>query len=140
MTVSPKLLELLRCPYCVSGETRKAGDDPGRLTLMNDTWLICQEPDCERKYPVKEDIPVMLIDEGDKWAATPVEELQDPGPLVEPDYQKQVSPATSAAGPSATGSSIAGHYNKKQVALLLLSLLSAIVLISGVVWWVRQDR
>ncbi len=84
MAVAQDLLEILRCPYCVSGDTRKAGDDPGRLELVkDDVWLVCQEPDCERKYPIKEDIPVMLIDEGDKWANTSVENLPDPGKLVE---------------------------------------------------------
>ena len=36
MTVSQDLLEILRCPYCVSGDTRKPGDDPGRLELVRD--------------------------------------------------------------------------------------------------------
>ncbi len=84
MAVAPDLLEILRCPYCVSGDTRKAGDDPGRLELVQDgTWLICLEADCDRKYPIKEDIPVMLIDEGDKWANVAVEALPPPGKLVE---------------------------------------------------------
>ena len=83
MAVSQDLLEILRCPYCVSGETRKPGDDPGRLELVQDgRWLICLEPGCGRKYPIREDIPVMLIEEGDKWINTPVEDLPDPGPLV----------------------------------------------------------
>jgi hypothetical protein len=83
MAVSQDLLEILRCPYCVSGETRKPGDDPGRLELVQDGhWLICLESDCGRKYPIREDIPVMLIEEGDKWVNTPVEELPEPGPLV----------------------------------------------------------
>jgi uncharacterized protein YbaR (Trm112 family) len=83
MAVSPELLKILRCPYCVSGETRKPGDDPGRLELVRDgQWLVCQEADCGRKYPIREDIPVMLIEEGDKWLDTPVEELPEPGPLV----------------------------------------------------------
>ena len=51
MAVSQELLEILRCPYCVSGETRKPGDDPGLLELVRDgQWLVCQEPDCGRKY------------------------------------------------------------------------------------------
>lgn len=84
MVVSTELLEILRCPYCVSGETRKPGDDPGRLELVHDgKWLVCTEPDCGRKYPIKEDIPVMLIEEGDKWRDTPVDQLPDPGKLVE---------------------------------------------------------
>jgi uncharacterized protein YbaR (Trm112 family) len=83
MAVSQDLLEILRCPYCVSGDTRKAGPDPGRLELVHDgKWLVCQEADCGRKYPIREDIPVMLIEEGDKWINTPVENLPEPGPLV----------------------------------------------------------
>ena len=41
--VSQDLLEILRCPYCVSGETRRPGDDPGRLQLINNVWLVCTE-------------------------------------------------------------------------------------------------
>ncbi len=82
MAVAQDLLEILRCPYCVSGETRKAGEDPGQLKLINNMWLVCQEVDCDRKYPVKEEIPVMLIDEGDKWANIAVTDLPNPGKLV----------------------------------------------------------
>ena len=76
--VSPDLLEILRCPACVSGPTRRQGADPGRLQLVKDTWLVCQEEGCGRKYPIKDDIPVMLIEEGDKYRNTPVEELGQP--------------------------------------------------------------
>jgi uncharacterized protein YbaR (Trm112 family) len=83
MSLSQDLLEILRCPYCVSGDTRKAGPDPGRLELVRDGgWLVCLEPDCGRKYPIREGIPVMLIEEGDKWISTLAEGLPDPGPLV----------------------------------------------------------
>ncbi len=83
MTVLADFLEILRCPYCVSGDTRKPGDDPGQLELVhNDTWLICREADCGRKYPVKDNIPVMLIEEGDKWISTLVADLPEPGHLV----------------------------------------------------------
>ena len=84
MAVAQDLLEILRCPYCVSGETRQPGDDPGQLELVRDgTWLVCQEPDCGRKYPIKEDIPVMLIEEGERFQATPREELPDIPPAEE---------------------------------------------------------
>ena len=49
--------EFLRCPNCV----RTTG---GELTLHKDAWFICK--DCGRKYPIVDDIPVMLIEEGDK--------------------------------------------------------------------------
>jgi uncharacterized protein YbaR (Trm112 family) len=77
--VSQELLEILRCPACVSGPTRREGPDPGRLLLVKDTWLVCQEKDCNRKYPIKNDIPIMLIEEGDKYKSTPVEQLGVPG-------------------------------------------------------------
>lgn len=81
--IDQELLDILRCPACVSGPGRKPGADPGRLELVRaGTWLVCQEVDCGRKYPIKEDIPVMLIEEGDKWIRTAVEDLPEPGPLV----------------------------------------------------------
>lgn len=73
--VPSDLLEMLRCPVCV----REAGKE-GKLQLVKETWLFCQ--DCGRKYPIVEDIPVMLIDEGDKWTQTPVESLPVPPPKV----------------------------------------------------------
>jgi hypothetical protein len=78
--VQAELLEILRCPYCVSGETRrKDKEDPGRLDLVREgVWLVCQ--DCGRKYPIRDDIPVMLIDTGSKWIETAVEALPVPPP------------------------------------------------------------
>ncbi|NOR83774.1 MAG: Trm112 family protein [Ardenticatenales bacterium] len=73
MMVSPQLLEILRCPACVQ-------ERDGLLEMVHDTWLVCQEQDCGRKYPIREDIPVMLIDEGDKWVQTPVADLPVPPP------------------------------------------------------------
>jgi uncharacterized protein YbaR (Trm112 family) len=71
--VSAELLEILRCPHCVR-------EKPGLLKLEHDTWLVCQEPDCGRKYPIREDIPVMLIDEGDRWINVAVADLPVPPP------------------------------------------------------------
>ena len=69
--VSKELLEILRCPACVREKN-------GLLTLHKDTWLVCQ--DCSRKYPIVDDIPVMLIYEGDKWTNTAVDMLPVPPP------------------------------------------------------------
>ena len=69
--VSQDLLDILRCPNCVR-------EKEGLLDFYKDTWLICR--DCGRKYPIVEDIPVMLIDEGDKWAGTKNEDLPIPPP------------------------------------------------------------
>ena len=48
----------------------------GLLVLVKESWLVCQ--DCDRKYPIVEDIPVMLIDEGDKWVTTAQNDLPVP--------------------------------------------------------------
>ena len=69
--VSNELLEILRCPACVR-------EKQGLLQLNRDAWLVCQ--DCGRKYPIVDDIPVMLIDEGDKWIGTKEESLPVPPP------------------------------------------------------------
>lgn len=69
--VSQELLEILRCPACVR-------EKDGLLSLTREMWLVCQ--DCGRKYPIVDDIPVMLIDEGDKWVKTAVESLPVPPP------------------------------------------------------------
>ena len=69
--VNPELLDILRCPNCVR-------EKEGLLELVKDCWLVCQ--DCGRKYPIVDDIPVMLIDEGDKWVETQVKDLPVPPP------------------------------------------------------------
>jgi uncharacterized protein YbaR (Trm112 family) len=53
-------------------------EQEGLLEYYKENWLICEE--CGRKYPIREDIPVMLIDEGDKWVETKKEELPIPPP------------------------------------------------------------
>ncbi len=80
--ISPELLTILRCPACVSGPTRRPGDDPGRLELVRESWLVCQESGCGRKYPIVDDIPVMLIETGDKWVSTAVADLPVPPPKM----------------------------------------------------------
>lgn len=69
--VNQELLEILRCPACVR-------EKEGLLDLFQDSWLVCR--DCGRKYPIRQDIPVMLIDEGDKWVNTAVKDLPIPPP------------------------------------------------------------
>jgi uncharacterized protein YbaR (Trm112 family) len=69
--VSKDLLDILRCPACVR-------EKEGLLDYYQEAWLVCR--DCGRKYPIRHDIPVMLIDEGDKWVNTAVEALPVPPP------------------------------------------------------------
>jgi uncharacterized protein YbaR (Trm112 family) len=71
--VKKELLDILRCPACVR-------EKEGLLDLIQDTWLVCR--DCGRKYPIVDEIPVMLIDEGDKWVDTAVDKLPVPPPKI----------------------------------------------------------
>ena len=76
-TISPDLLEILRCPEAVHFTDK--GDDPGKLELVRDGyWLV--SADSGNKYPIRNGIPVMLIDEGQKWRDTPVDDLPVPPP------------------------------------------------------------
>ncbi|MBI4675492.1 MAG: Trm112 family protein [Chloroflexi bacterium] len=72
MAVSPDLLEILRCP----ADVRNA-PNAGLLELVRAEtavpFLVCR--DCGRKYPIKNDIPIMLIEEGDKYQALSIEQL-----------------------------------------------------------------
>lgn len=75
-SISPELLEILRCPVAVHYKDR--GEDPGKLQLVHGCWLVCEESGL--KYPIRDGIPVMLVEEGEKWKDTPVEKLPVPPP------------------------------------------------------------
>jgi uncharacterized protein YbaR (Trm112 family) len=55
MAVDQKLLEILACPNC-------RGDIE---YLENEQVIVCRG-ECGYRYPVRDDIPVMLIDEATK--------------------------------------------------------------------------
>ena len=83
-TVSPislDLLEILRDPQAIQ-EGARHGADPGRLELVRGSWLV--SADTGYKYPIRDGIPVMLIEEGARWKDTPVDALPVPPPAVEP--------------------------------------------------------
>ena len=51
MSLSPQLLEILVCPKC-----------KGELEYREqESTLVCHQ--CKLRYPVRDDIPIMLIDE-----------------------------------------------------------------------------
>ena len=52
--IDQALLEILACPKC-KATVKLEGDR-----------LICQKPDCGLRYPVRNGIPIMLIDEAEK--------------------------------------------------------------------------
>lgn len=53
MAISPELLEILRCPKCKSKVQINA----------EQTKLACLNPECSLVYPIRDEIPVMLIEE-----------------------------------------------------------------------------
>ena len=53
MAISPELLEILRCPKCRS-EVELKKDESG---------LKCVNPECGLVYPIRDEIPVMLVEE-----------------------------------------------------------------------------
>lgn len=53
MAISPELLEILRCPQCKS-----------KVELINDaSGLKCANAECALVYPIRDEIPVMLVEE-----------------------------------------------------------------------------
>ena len=76
--IRPELLEILRCPLAV--RSKEHGTDPGRLELAHDCWLVCAGSGM--KYPIRAGIPVMLIEEGEKWRQTAVADLPVPPPAA----------------------------------------------------------
>lgn len=56
MAIHQELLEILACPQC-KGEVA--------LTEAQD-GLVCGA--CKLRYPIKDDIPIMLIDEAERLA------------------------------------------------------------------------
>lgn len=52
--ISSDLIEILACPKCKSRVCRE-GDR-----------IICLEPSCGLRFPIRNEIPVMLIDEAEK--------------------------------------------------------------------------
>ena len=53
MAISPELLEILRCPQCKS-----------KVEINSEqTKLKCVNVECSLAYPIRDEIPVMLVDE-----------------------------------------------------------------------------
>ncbi len=77
--ISPELLEILRCPVAVHFKDK--GDDPGRLRLVRGAWLVCD--DSGYKYPVRDGIPEMLVEIGEKWKDVAEDDLPVPPPAGE---------------------------------------------------------
>ena len=78
LPLPPFLLDILRCPVAV--RSTEHGPDPGRLRLVRDCWLVCDESGM--KYPIRDGIAIMLIEEGEKWRDTAEVALPVPPPAA----------------------------------------------------------
>ena len=58
--ISKDLLEILACPAC--------DDRPPVRLSQDEKFIVCDK--CGRQYPIKDDIPVMLVDEAVRPAKT----------------------------------------------------------------------
>ena len=56
--IDQELLDILACPKC-RADVKLEGER-----------IICTNPQCGLRYPVRDGIPVMLIDEAEKNAAS----------------------------------------------------------------------
>jgi uncharacterized protein YbaR (Trm112 family) len=61
VNLDPALLEILVCPACRSELRVDASADE----------LVCTSPECGLAYPVRDDIPVMLVDEARRPSSAP---------------------------------------------------------------------
>ncbi len=59
MSLSPQLLKILVCPRC-KGELEYQEGQPS-AGHPPEPSLVC--PACRLRYPVRDDIPIMLVDE-----------------------------------------------------------------------------
>ena len=64
-----ELLAILACPACKT-----------RVELVADKWLVCLNAECRRKYPIKDGLPIMLVEEGDKYINVSVQDLEELDP------------------------------------------------------------
>ncbi|MBI5234546.1 MAG: Trm112 family protein [Deltaproteobacteria bacterium] len=58
MNIDKELMEILACPKCKGGISLDRGG----------AWIVCEN--CMVKYPVRDEIPVMLIDEAKPFDTT----------------------------------------------------------------------
>lgn len=52
--IDKELLEILACPACKTG------------VRLEQEKIVCTNPQCGLRYPIREGIPVMLVEEAEK--------------------------------------------------------------------------
>ena len=130
LPISADLLEILRDPVAVQ-DKETYGDDPGRLELVHNCWLVSK--DTGYKYPIKDGIPVMLIEEGEKWKDVDIDDLPIPPPPLIPD-----TPPLPQAGEPAEFAPYAADTGPNKL-LFIVPLLVALGLVL-IIWRVSSRR
>lgn len=123
LPISQELLDILRCPLAVQSD--EYGDDPGRLELVHNSWLV--SADSGLKYPIRDGIPVMLIEEGMKWKDVAVEDLPVPPPPAEGGAVADSATSTTEATPDANEKTIA--LKPVQLLIVLAAVVALIVVL-----------
>ena len=78
MAIPQDLLDILACPDCKTP------------VVLDAERLVCCKAECRRAYPIREDIPIMLIEESQ---------------VLEPAaWEKVIAAHPTGAGPSSAGS------------------------------------
>ena len=88
MTLSPQLLAILVCPKC-----KGALDD-----REAEHSLVC--PACRLRYPVRDDIPIMLIDEAENVDDAEHDRLTAKAASdgISPTFDAEASPPSTPGG------------------------------------------
>jgi uncharacterized protein YbaR (Trm112 family) len=56
MSIDPELMDILACPQCHSSLSP-------RPSVQEPVELVCTEQSCGLRFPVRDGIPILLIDE-----------------------------------------------------------------------------
>ncbi len=96
MQLDPRLLEILACPVCHSPLRAEEGGEHG-------DELVCTSSSCGLAYPVRDDIPVLLVDEAPgtrerRWAADRRRPSSTTSPLLERLDAAEMLRAVATAG------------------------------------------
>jgi len=128
LPISADLLEILRDPAAVQ-DPEQYGPDPGKLELVHNSWLV--SADTGYKYPIKDGIPVMLIEEGERWKDTPVEELPMPPETADPLPAGDLSTSDLFIG--------SGERGGPNYAAIAAGLLVVLLLVVGL-WRIKSGK
>ena len=91
--LDPGLLEILACPDCKAPIAQEGA------------WLVCQSPECAKRYPIRDGIPVLLEGrwEGSVFASDRILVKHDESYESREDYQTRTSEAEQGGNAPAGG-------------------------------------